>query len=125
MKTFRFEKYGKQYEMKLEVRFYENGNLAIPLCVWGDDGWENWSVLTVNLEDDLPPYHAYININDNGEGILAWILRNGLAAPTGKMKRSGYCQYPEYRFRPQALREADPDGYEMYMAMRQKYGMGA
>lgn len=116
MKTFDFERNGNTYKMKLEIRTYSNGNLALAMHVHTEDGWEPWNILTVNLHFSLNKNVAYIDTNNNGESILAWIIRNKLAVPTGKTARNGYCTYPQYKFRETALREIDPEGYEKYLA---------
>ncbi|MBD5530688.1 MAG: DUF4313 domain-containing protein [Lachnospiraceae bacterium] len=116
MKTFDFEKYGNTYKMKLDIKTYSNGNLALAMCINTEDGWEPWNILTVNLGFPLEKNIAYIDTNNNGKTILAWITRNKLAVSTGKKVRSGFCTYPQYKFREAALREIDPDGYERYLA---------
>ena len=116
MKIFDYEMNGNTYKMKLDVRTYSNGNLAIAMHIHTEDGWEPWNILTVNLGFVLEKNIAYIDTNNNGESILAWIIRNKLAVPTGKTCRSGYCTYPQYKFRESALREIDTDGYEKYLA---------
>lgn len=51
---------------------------------WNDGEPSLWNVLTVNL-NSLPSKNcAYIDVNNNGEEILAWIKRNKLAVPTGR-----------------------------------------
>ena len=116
MKIFDFEKDGTAYRMKLDIRTYSNGNLALAMHIHTDDGWEPWNILTVNLGFLLEKDTAYIDTNNNGESVLAWIIRNKLAVPTGKTARSGYCTYPQYRFRESALREIDPDRKKKYLA---------
>lgn len=91
------------------------GNLAIQLFSWQDDYLEQWSTLTVNLDGIREKDCAFIDINNNGEDILVWITRYGLAVPTGSWKRSGYCSYPEYRFKETLLRESDSEGYANYV----------
>lgn len=59
----------------------------------------------------LPQGHT----NNNDGDILAWIALHGLAEPTSRYGCSGYCRYPEYRFRPEILQELDPDGYLEYL----------
>lgn len=116
MKIFDFERDGTTYQMKLDIRTYSNGNLALAMHVYTEDGWEPWNILTVNLGFSLERNFAYIDTNNNGESILAWIIRNKLAVHTGKTAMSGYCTYPQYKFRETALREIDPEGYEKYLA---------
>lgn len=51
---------------------------------------------------------------------MVTLVRHGLAVSTGRQGRSGYCTYPEYRFREKRLREIDADGYENYLQTREK-----
>ena len=106
--------------MTLQVRSYLNGNLAIQMIIC-EDG-EPWNTLTVNLGGTCKKDCAFIDTNNNGDSILPWLVRNGLAVPTGVLGRSGYCVYPEFRFRDSALKEADPDGYENYLEILQATG---
>lgn len=116
MKMFDFEKYGKMHKIQLNVTAYQdNGNLAITMTAWESGAPEPWSTLTVNLDSICPKDCAFIDTNNNGSDILAWIIRNGLAVPTGIYERSGYCEYPQYRFRSEILKELDPEGYSAYL----------
>ena len=115
MKTFNLERYGEVHPIQLSVAAYLNGNLAITMTDWSSGEPEPWNVLTVNLGDSMDKHCAYIDTNNNGEDILAWIVRHGLAVPTGRVGFSGFCCYPEYRFRSSRLKEIDPDGYARYL----------
>lgn len=116
MRTFNLKKYGKTYFIQLAVASYSfGGNLAIEMIVLTKDGPEPWSTLTVNLNGSCEKNCAFIDTNNNGNEILAWITRHGLAVPTGHTARSGYCEYPEYCFKPSILEECDPDGYAEYL----------
>ena len=115
MKTFDLEKYGTTYKIELKITSYMEGNLAVTMTSWENGEPEPWNVLTVNLDSVRPQNCAFIDTNNNGEEILAWIIRHGLAVPTGTSARSGYCQYPEYRFRPERLLEIDPERYSAYL----------
>lgn len=115
MKTFPYEKYGTTRPIQLQITSYLNGNLAIEMITWEDGHPEPWNTLTVNFSHLCEKNHAFIDTNNNGQQILSWIVRNGLAVPTGVTTQSGFCTYPEYRFREDRLREIDPDGYETYL----------
>ncbi|WP_368379350.1 DUF4313 domain-containing protein [[Clostridium] symbiosum] len=114
-RRFELNKYGKIYPISLEVNSYMDGNLAIQMYSWEDGYPEPWDFLTVNLEGKREKDCAFIDTNHNGQEILVWIIRNGLAVPAGRYGRSGYCSYPEYRFKETLLREIDPKGYENYI----------
>lgn len=123
MKTFDLEKYGATYKIELKITSYMEGNLAVTMTSWENGEPEPWNVLTVNLDSVRPQNCAFIDTNNNGEEILAWIIRHGLAVPTGTYALSGYCQYPEYRFRPEILQEIDPEGYCTYLhGWKERYG---
>ncbi|EKC79500.1 hypothetical protein LEA_02372 [human gut metagenome] len=40
-----------------------------------------------------------------GSSDMVWL------SPTGRTMQSGFCTYPEYRFRANRLQELDPEGY--------------
>ena len=58
--------------------------------------------------------HAFIDTNADSE-FPTWLIRHGLAIPTGRTMQSGFCTYPEYRFRANRLQELDPEGYAGYL----------
>lgn len=115
MKTFDLNKFGTVYPIQLNVSTYLDGNLAITMTVWKDNIPESWGVLTVNLQGIREKDCAFIDTNNNGNDILAWIIRNGLGIPTGRVQQSGFCTYPEFHFRPEVLQDIDPDGYADYL----------
>ena len=120
MKLYPMEKDKTTYQVQLAVKTYCNNNLGIymNLCKRGKVKMEE--ILTVNFPVTLPENCACIDINNNSRDILAWIVRNGLAKPTGRTIESGFCTYPEYRFQVSALKEADPEGYEKYLQCQKK-----
>lgn len=117
MTTFDLNRYGKIRPIQLSVSTYTNGNLAITMTDWSSGEPEPWNVLTVNLGLPMEKDCAFIDTNNNGRDILAWIVRYGLAVPTGYEAASGFCRYPEYRFRSTRLQEIDLDGYTRYLSM--------
>ena len=42
--------------------------------------------------------YAYIDINDNGNEIIDWLITNKLGKLTGRICHSGFCMYPEFEF---------------------------
>lgn len=119
MKTFDFEAFGAIHPIELRVNAYYDGNLAIDMLTWEDGQPEPWSTMTVNLDGLRPLDCAWIDVNNGGNDILAFLIRYGLAIPTGRIQRSGFCQYPEYRFRAERLQEIDPVGYAAYLQVRE------
>lgn len=99
MNRINYKKYGSNHPIELLKSSYcNNGNLAIEMVTYEDGYPEPWSMLTVNLDDVLEPDCAYVDINNNGEDITAWIEQNSLGTPTGHIGYSGFCVYPEYKF---------------------------
>lgn len=78
MKRFDLERYGKTYSIQLTIATYLNGNLAIRMENWSNGEPELWNILTVNLGGKMPKDCAFIDTNNNGKDILAWIVRHGL-----------------------------------------------
>lgn len=120
MKFYELEKLGTTYLIELGVSTYPEGNLAITMTVWEDGEPEPWDILTVNLGGIREKDCAFIDTNNNGNDILAWIIRYGLAVPTGRVQQSGFCTYPEFRFRPEVLQEIDQEGYTAYLQEQKK-----
>lgn len=112
--TLPYEKYGDTHPIQLQVTSYLNGNLAIEMIAWDDEVPEPWATLTVNLPGQRQKDHAFIDTNADSE-FPVWLIRHGLALPTGRTMQSGFCTYPEYRFRADRLQELDPEGYADYL----------
>jgi len=116
--TFPYEKYGSVHPIQLKVSAYMDGNLAIAMHTWENGYAEPWASLTVNLDGERGKDCAFIDTNGDAD-FPVWLIRHGLAIPTGATQRSGYCEYPEYRFRADRLRELDPEGYAEYLSLQE------
>lgn len=101
--------------MEVQVRSYFNAcKLALELVDWSSGEPESWGHLTVNLGIPMEKDCAFVDVNNFGTGILAWIEKNGLGKPTGRIHRSGFVEYPEYRFDAGRLKELDEYGYQKH-----------
>lgn len=106
MKTLKLNAWGKEHDVAFATNEYaENRNLYVGLVCFDDGYPEPWSNLTVNLSVDCESNCAFIDTNNNGVNIIGWLKDNGIAEPTGRMKASGYCIYPEVRFNSEKLAE--------------------
>lgn len=77
----------------LRMGEYYNGNLAISLdCCEGP-----YATITVNLDGTLCPEYAYVDTN-NCPWAEEFIEKYHLGESTGLSRRSGYCEYPLYKF---------------------------
>lgn len=112
--TLPYKKFGATHPIQLQVTSYLNGNLAIQMMTWESGDPEPWATLTVNLPGQRQKDHAFIDTNADPE-FPTWLIRHGLAIPTGRTMQSGFCTYPEYRFRANRLQELDPEGYAGYL----------
>ncbi len=107
--------HGKNVALEVQVRsYYDGGKLAVTLVDWLGGAPEYWADLTVNLGCRIDKDCAFINVNHLGGNILPWIEKNGLGVPTGRIQRSGFVTYPEYRFNLERLQELDDLGYLEY-----------
>lgn len=110
MKTLNLYKYGYNHPMTFELaRYSENGNLYVGLLTHEEGYPVPWQNLTVNLGPCMEGY-AYIDTNNNGEGIISWLCRNGIGQLTGVTRRSGFCVYPEFEFNIDKLLEYTTSG---------------
>lgn len=99
-------RYERTHPMTFKLANYvENGNLYVGLLTNIDGYEEPWSDLTVNLSVPCKPNRAFIDANNNGNEIIAWLVNNGLGHTTGLMMPSGWCVYPEFEFNMEALME--------------------
>lgn len=121
--TLDYEKYGAIHPIQLKITSYLEGNLEIQMVTWEAGYPEPWASLTVNLDGQRNTDCAFIDTNGDPD-FPVWLIRHGLAIPTGVTRHSGFCEYPEYRFRADRLQELDPDGYEKYI-LAPKKSLGA
>jgi hypothetical protein len=85
--------------MTFELNNYcENGNLYVGLITHEEGYAEPWQNLTVNLSVKCADDCAFIDTNNNGDEIMTWLVSNKLGKPTGRIKTSGWCVYPEFKF---------------------------
>ena len=90
----RIYSYGNEYDVEMIKTKYMDGNLCILLVC--NDGVP-FGKLTANLEEKLPQNIAYVDVN-NIPDAERFIIDNKLGERTGKVKPSGFCVYPQYRF---------------------------
>lgn len=98
----------------LDISTYmNNGNIYVSIVSEEEGYLEPYADLTVNFDETLPSYHAYIDVN-NLSTAEEFIRENGLGEPTGKVKLSGFCSYPLYKFNEDRLKEVCKKGIEAY-----------
>lgn len=101
-------KYARMHPMTFELANYaDNGSLYVGLITHEEGYPEPWSNLTVNLRDSArcKSNCAYIDVNNNGDEIIDWLVRNGFGDVTEKLAISSFCIYPEFEFNMEVLME--------------------
>ena len=95
---------GTEYKVRPFFTKYINNN-SIALVLVGEQEYEGQRVatLTVNLDGIPPKGCAYLDTN-NCENAERFVVENGLAEPMNVYKRSGYCEYPLYRFKAELVK---------------------
>lgn len=118
MKTYKMKLYGKEHTVRLSIASYvNNGNLAVALEVKrGLSFWDDAGMLTVNIGPQQEPNLAMIDTNNLGNEIIEFLKENDLARSTGWAEYCGFCRYPQVMFSPDALKQADPQGYQEHIS---------
>ena len=99
MKTLTLNAWGKSHKISFQLANYaDNGNLYVGMICHDDEYPEPWSDLTVNLGNRLTSNCAYIDTNNNGSGIIDWLIANNLGCLSRGLGFSGFCTYPQFIF---------------------------
>lgn len=114
-----FEQGGIIRRVQLKISAYLNGNLAIEMFTWEAGETRAWKTLTANLGGNCQKDCAFVNVSENPDAPV-WLIRHGLAIPTGVNQIIGNCKYLEYRFRAEKLRQADMAGYQEYLKIQER-----
>ena len=95
---YKVNSFGKEYEVSVKPCKYVDGGLAIAMDYLDDEFgcMLPFARLTVNLGRQNNGY-AYVDTN-NCPWAEDFIKENGLGEFTGKICRSGFCEYPLYKF---------------------------
>ena len=114
------------YEVMIEINHYSNNNVvAVDLIDCKD--LQPFATITVNICDDCnnslvtDEYCSFIDTN-NCPWALEFLFSNNLAEPTGVFERSGYCIYPEVRFKKDTL-ELKVEEQEIVMSLDEYLSM--
>ena len=106
MQTLNLNAWGKTHPIGFCLDNYaDNNNLYVGMTTYEEGYGEPWSDLTVNLGTKLAPNRAYIDTNNNGNGIINWLVSNQLGKPTGNIGFSGFGVYPEFEFNLHELKK--------------------
>lgn len=111
--TFKLKKYGKTYNLEVEICRYGNGSIAI-LARDTADGMP-YGKITTNLDIKNEPFTAFIDV-EYGNEIVQSLIDANLGKLTGRICKTSYVDFPEFKFNEEKLKEFDTDGYEEFLA---------
>lgn len=86
------------------TQYFVYDNLCIHLQT--TDTHEDYAILTTNI-DPLSSDEAAVDTNNHPEAI-EFITENELGTDTGKRIKSGFCEYPVYKFDLNKIPQFDP-----------------
>lgn len=103
-----------QLEVLLTLATYaDNDNLYVGLicpCETVKDGWEPFTVLTIN-QFSLPPFCAYVDNRDYNKGAHEFLIRYGIAAPNTELPE--WNGFKLFSFNRKKLQELAPEYYKV------------
>lgn len=110
------DNFGDENGVALVLDMYrDNNNLYIGLEEYDEEYefWDPYCDVTVNIRT-LPFLESAINIEFGGQEKIDFLTRNGFGELTDKKLRSGFLEFPVFRFNAQKLKELDPAFFAEY-----------
>lgn len=107
MRTFDFtSRWGDKYEIAFaKTRYVSGNNLAVEVACRedGEEWWEPYGMLTVNIGWTFGERQAYLDTN-NVPDLVEFVMSNGWAKEIGE-GHSGFCTYPMVEFTEEFVNE--------------------
>ena len=94
-----------EYTLEFQKGNYlDNGNLAVQIMSMetGEEYYEPFCLLTVNLGVKLPENMAFVDSNNCPSDVIQKLLDKGLIVPID-IYQSGFCTYQAYEFKEEFL----------------------
>ena len=110
------DNFGDDNNVALVLNMYrDNNNLYVGLEEYDKeyDFWDPYCDVTVNIRT-LPFLESAINIEFGGQGKIDFLTQNGFGQLTDKKLRSGFLEFPVFRFNAEKLKNLDPEFFEKY-----------
>lgn len=82
----------------VKSKYANNGRTYLGLYCKEEEYFEPWTDITVNLFGPITDESCAFVDTNNCPDIVRFLEENKLAEPTGRVRQSGWCMYPEYRF---------------------------
>lgn len=98
--------YDSEYTLEFKKGNYlNNGNLAVVIMAMetGEEYYEPFGNLTVNLGVKLDDNVAFVDSNNCPSIVIQKLLEKGWIIPTGICQQSGFCVYQAYEFTEEFL----------------------
>lgn len=93
MKTYYFN----DIEVNIVAERYANNNTLAVRLVEVETG-DPFAYITVNLNSASQTDKTAFVDDNNISGVGEWLIKNGIARPTGYRRQSGFCIYELYYF---------------------------
>ena len=108
VKFYELKMYDETYKVYLaKGKYANNKTIAVEIIAVDSEGFEEpFASLTRNIPCDYGLANdtmQFIDTNNLGNGIINWLVKNNIARFTGLGLPSGYCMYPLYEFKKEAL----------------------
>lgn len=102
---------------KLDIfpAFYQNGWIYLGAnCLEGNEEWDFWGDLTVNLESSFtcPVCNKIFVDTNNNPKLDKWLEKNNIALHTEVYRTSGFCSYPLMTLNYVLIYELNPERFE-------------
>ena len=110
------DNFGDDNKVALVLNMYrDNNNLYVGFEEYDEefDFWSPFCDVTVNIRS-LPYLESAINIELGGQEKIDFLTQNGFGELTDKKLRSGFLEFPVFRFNAEKLKELDPDFFSKY-----------
>lgn len=106
---------GTEQVMPKLAMYTENSNLYVGFDYYDKDceTWLPYTDVTVNV-GKVSYLESAIDTNNNGQGIVAFLAKNGFGELTGESIPSGFCVFPVFRFNEEKLKEIDGFVFAQY-----------
>lgn len=104
--------YLTDYVVSLKISTYKGKSHNMCINLYLD--LQPYCSLTVNLNESLLPFQAYID-TDNLDWVVDFISENRLGYYAGNIRKVKRCEYPLFCFYPERLYEYNPADYDIYL----------
>lgn len=107
--------YGTEHPVFVQVGTYRDGSLAVELiCADEEEYGEPFTDVTKYVGGNMPLYCAAVKNYSENEGIVDFLIQNGLGKLESREIASGFVSIPVFQFDKARLQKLDARGCERY-----------